>query len=88
MELLDLKLGGTATLDIVLEAPKDYFEEESDLKDEFEDDFDETSTNVYWWNFISLKRLEALHDIMDSFPEVVIVLSVASGIKVAEELKD
>jgi len=84
MELLDLKLGGTATLDIVLEAPKDYFEEESN----FEDDFDETSTNGYWWNIINIKRLEAVHDYMDSLPEVGKVLSVASGIKVAEELKD
>ena len=88
MELLDLKLGGTATLDIVLEAPKDYFEEESDFEDDFEDDFDETSTNGYWWNIISIKRLEAVHDYMDSLPEVGKVLSVASGIKIAEELKD
>ena len=88
MELLDLKLGGTATLDIVLEAPKDYFEEESDFEDDFEDDFDETSTNGYWWNIINIKRLEAVHDYMDSLPEVGKVLSVASGIKIAEELKD
>ena len=88
MELLDLKLGGTATLDIVLEAPKDYFEEESDFEDDFEDDFDETSTNGYWWNIINIKRLEAVHDYMDSLPEVGKVLSVASGIKVAKELKD
>ena len=90
MELLDLKLGGTAPLDIVLESPQDYVQEASDFDDDFEDDFgfDETSTNGYWWNIINIKRLEAVHDYMDSLPEVGKVLSVASGIKVAEELKD
>ena len=90
MELLDLKLGGTAPLDIVLESPQDYVQEASDFDDDFEDDFgfDETSSNGYWWNIINIKRLEAVHDYMDSLPEVGKVLSVASGIKVAEELKD
>ena len=90
MELLDLKLGGTAPLDIVLESPQDYAQESSEFDDDFEDDFgfDETSSNGYWWNIINIKRLEAVHDYVDSLPEVGKVLSVASGIKVAEELKD
>jgi predicted RND superfamily exporter protein len=90
MELLDLKLGGTAPLDIVLESPQDFVQESADFDDDFEDDFgfDETSSNGYWWNIINIKRLEAVHDYMDSLPEVGKVLSVASGIKVAEELKD
>ena len=90
MELLDLKLGGTAPLDIVLESPQDYVQESSEFDDDFEDDFgfDETTSNGYWWNIINIKRLEAVHDYMDSLPEVGKVLSVASGIKVAEELKD
>ena len=90
MELLDLKLGGTAPLDIVLESPQDYVKESSEFDDDFEDDFgfDETTSNGYWWNIINIKRLEAVHDYMDSLPEVGKVLSVASGIKVAEELKD
>ena len=90
MELLDLKLGGTAPLDIVLESPQDYVQESSEFDDDFEDDFgfDETSSNGYWWNIINIKRLEAVHDYVDSLPEVGKVLSVASGIKVAEELKD
>ncbi|GIT60556.1 MAG: hypothetical protein Ct9H300mP20_03830 [Gammaproteobacteria bacterium] len=35
-----------------------------------------------------LKDSKGVHDYMDSLPEVGKVLSVASGIKVAEELKD
>ena len=91
MELLDLKLGGTAPLDIILEAPESYFEEEkSDFEDDYEDDFEpeDSVTNGYWWNIINVKRLEAVHDYVDSLPEIGKVLSVASGIKVAKELKD
>ena len=88
MELLDLKLGGTAPLDIVLEAPSSYFEE-NEWEDDFDDfDDEENYTDGYWWNTIQIKELEAVHDYLDSLPEVGKVLSVASGIKVAEELKD
>ena len=59
-------------------------------KAEFEDDFgeDKVSDNGYWWNIISINRLEAVHDYIDSLPEVGKVLSIASGIKVAKELKN
>ena len=89
MELLDTKLGGTAPLDIVINAPPDWdraIEEEN-----FDDDFgfeDDESNNGYWWNTISLDQLEEIHDYLDSLPEIGKVLSVASGIKVARELKD
>ena len=46
------------------------------------------STNGYWWNTISIKRLEGVHDYLNSLPEIGKVLSVASGIKVAEQLND
>ena len=91
MELLDLKLGGTAPLDIILEAPQSYFEQkEIKFEDDFEDDFgeDKASNNGYWWNINSINRLEAVHDYIDSLPEVGKVLSIASGIKVAKELKN
>ena len=59
MELLDLKLGGTAPLDIVLEAPKEFFEETSGFDEDFEDDFgfDESQVNGYWWNIINIKHI-------------------------------
>ena len=88
MDLLDTRLGGTAPLDIVINAPSDWNIQE---EDNFDDDFgfeDEELQNGYWWNTISLDRLEAIHDYIDSLPEIGKVLSVASGIKVARELKD
>jgi predicted RND superfamily exporter protein len=93
MELLDTKLGGTAPLDIVINAPinwKGY--EEEDFEDDFgfDDDFgsEEEISNGYWWNTITLNQLEEIHDYLDSLPEIGKVLSVASGIKVARNLKD
>ena len=62
MELLDLKLGGTAPLDIILEAPQSYFEQkEIKFEAEFEDDFgeDKVSDNGYWWNIISNKQVRS-----------------------------
>ena len=94
MELLDTRLGGTAPLDIVINAPADWndgFEEEGDDDFAFEDDFgfeEEEIENGYWWNTIALDKLEEIHDYIDSLPEIGKVLSVASGIKVARELKD
>ena len=90
MDLLDTKLGGTAPLDIVINAPKDW-NDSLEVEESFDDDFgfeDEGSQDGYWWNTISLQRLENIHDYIDSLPEIGKVLSVASGIKVARELKD
>tara|TARA_B100001093_G_scaffold308381_1_gene294273 strand:- start:1489 stop:2739 length:1251 start_codon:yes stop_codon:yes gene_type:complete len=89
MELLDTKLGGTAPLDIVINAPSNWADEVEE--ESFDDDFgfdDEGPSNGYWWNTISLDQLEQIHDYVDSLPEIGKVLSVASGIKVARELKD
>ena len=89
MELLDTKLGGTAPLEIVINAPIGW--DQNTEEDNFDDDFgfeDDEPNNGYWWNTISLDQLEEIHDYVDSLPEIGKVLSVASGIKVARELKD
>tara|TARA_Y100000590_G_scaffold262477_1_gene294540 strand:+ start:1131 stop:3614 length:2484 start_codon:yes stop_codon:yes gene_type:complete len=93
MELLDLKLGGTAPLDIILNAPEQLPEEEKSLVEDFVDDFfdffdGDEEPNGYWWNTINIKKVEAVHDYLEDQPEIGKVLSVASGIKIAEELKD
>ena len=88
MELLDKKLGGTAPLDIVLNAPNDWSVEEEEFDDDFGFEENVDSINGYWWNTISISRLEEVHDYIESLPEIGKVLSVASGIKVARELND
>ena len=93
MELLDRKLGGTASLDIILNAPKQLPEEEKSLVEDFDDDFvdffnGDEELNGYWWNTINIKKVEAVHDYLEDQPEIGKVLSIASGIKVAEDLKE
>ena len=88
MEILDQNLGGTAPLDIVLNAPNDWSVEEEEFDDDFGFEENADSMNGYWWNTISISRLEEVHDYIESLPEIGKVLSVASGIKVARELND
>tara|TARA_B100001094_G_scaffold161392_1_gene156117 strand:+ start:816 stop:3284 length:2469 start_codon:yes stop_codon:yes gene_type:complete len=88
---IDSKLGGTATLDIIISQPEETFES-IEIDDEFfEDDlFDDENSSAagYWWNIYSLNELEKIHDYLDSIPEIGKVLSVASGVKLAREINN
>ena len=93
MLLLDQELGGTATLDILIDQPDAEIFNELDFEgdDLFEDDlFEDESSNAsgYWWNATSLAKLEKIHDYLDEIPEMGKVLSVASGIKLARMIND
>ena len=93
MLLLDQELGGTATLDILIDQPDAEIFDELDFEgdDLFEDDlFEDESSNAsgYWWNATSLAKLEKIHDYLDEIPEMGKVLSVASGIKLARMIND
>ena len=93
MLLLDEELGGTATLDILIDQPSDEIFDELDFDgdDLFEDDLfmdDSSEASGYWWNATSLAKLEEIHDYLDEIPEMGKVLSVASGIKLARMIKD
>ncbi len=88
---IDSKLGGTATLDIIISQPEDDFQSIEIEDDIFDDDLfeDETSSAAgYWWNIYSLNELEKIHDYLDSIPEIGKVLSVASGVKLAREINN
>ena len=93
MLLLDQELGGTATLDILIDQPDAEIFDELDFEgdDLFEDNlFEDESSNAsgYWWNATSLAKLEKIHDYLDEIPEMGKVLSVASGIKLARMIND
>ena len=93
MLLLDQELGGTATLDILIDQPDAEILDELDFEgdDLFEDNlFEDESSNAsgYWWNATSLAKLEKIHDYLDEIPEMGKVLSVASGIKLARMIND
>ena len=95
MSELDQKLGGTATLDIVIYEPDYSVENEEELSDEFDDlfdedifDDDESESSGFWWNTYNLKRLEEIHDYLDENENIGKVLSVSSGIKLARKIND
>ena len=95
MSELDEKLGGTATLDIIIYEPDNFLEDEEEVGDEFDDLFDEdifddnnSESSGYWWNIYNLKRLEEIHDYLDENENIGKVLSVSSGIKLARKIND
>ena len=93
MLLLDQELGGTATLEILIDQPPQQTFEDLELIDDdlFEDDLfadDSSKASGYWWNATSLAKLEEIHDYLDSIPEMGKVLSVVSGIKLARMIND
>ena len=83
LSLIDEKLGGTAPLDLVINAP---------IKEQIDDDFEDfddpfgmdDSVSGYWFTSQNLDRLEEIHDYLESRTEIGKVLSVSSGIKLAE----
>jgi predicted RND superfamily exporter protein len=93
MLLLDQELGGTATLEILIDQPPQQIFEDLEFIDDdlFEDDLfadDSSKASGYWWNATSLAKLEEIHDYLDSIPEMGKVLSVVSGIKLARMIND
>ena len=83
LSLIDEKLGGTAPLDIVINAPKTELVED-DFED-FDDPFgSDDSASGYWFTSQNLEKLEEIHDYLESRIEIGKVLSVSSGIKLAE----
>ena len=95
MTELDEKLGGTATLDIIIYEPDNYLDDKEEISEEFDDLFDEdifdddnSESSGYWWNIYNLKRLEEIHDYLDDNENIGKVLSVTSGIKLARKIND
>ncbi|MDC0418121.1 MMPL family transporter [Pelagibacteraceae bacterium] len=89
MKLIDDKLGGTTTLDVILKFPKKEEKEEKD--DEFsewdEENKDSTEDPAkYWFTRNKIDKILKVHDYLDSVPEIGKVMSFGSIIRVAEDL--
>ena len=83
LSLIDEKLGGTAPLDLVINAH--VTEQIDDDFEDFDDPFGmDDSASGYWFTSQNLDRLEEIHDYLESRTEIGKVLSVSSGIKLAE----
>jgi predicted RND superfamily exporter protein len=97
MKLIDEKLGGTAPLQVLLDLDVDRIfatdEDEETLMGEEDDDMDLWDIDVasdpaYWFTPFKIERIKRVHDYLDGLPEVGKVLSLASIIRVAEDLNE
>ena len=89
MKLIDDKLGGTTTLDIILKFPDNKENIEKD--DEFSEWDDDNQDNKedpakYWFTRNKIDKILKVHDYLDSLPEIGKVMSFGSIVRVAEDL--
>ena len=89
MKLIDDKLGGTTTLDIILKFPISKDKKVKD--DEFSEWDDDNQDNQedpakYWFTRNKIDKILRIHDYLNSLPEVGKVMSFGSIIRVAEDL--
>jgi len=87
MKLIDDKLGGTTSLDVIVKFPT------KELSNDDEDDFDSwdeetTDESKYWFTRNKIDKIIKVHDYLDSLDEVGKVLSFASMVRVAEDLNN
>ncbi|TNF34035.1 MAG: transporter [Gammaproteobacteria bacterium] len=99
MLLIDQELGGTTPLDVVIDAPKWFSEQEMNssaedaLFPELELELDsETEAGItatsYWFNYNMMEQIKHMHEYLDSLPETGKVLSIYTTVSMLEQLRD
>jgi predicted RND superfamily exporter protein len=98
MKLIDERLGGTTPLDVLLDLTEPEDEECADISqmDEDEKEYceelelikEESDPADYWFTPFKIERIKAVHDYLDSVPEVGKVLSLASILRAGESIND
>jgi len=98
LTLIDEKLGGTTPLEILIKFESDSLdflsaeelaemtEAEIAMEREYEDLY--ANTPEYWFTLAKIQRIKDVHDYLDGLPEIGKVLSLASAIRVAEDLAE
>ena len=96
LKLIDDKLGGTTPLEVLIrfEDDSDLFpspeelEEMSEYERELELEFAQSlaGSPEYWFTPDKVQRIKEVHDYLDGLPEIGKVLSLASAVRVAEEV--
>jgi len=88
MVKIDKTLGGTTPLDIVIDAPQDFLEEQAAFEAEFGDELGSggLSADSYWYNSYELETVQAIHDYLDDLPETGKVLSLATTMDMMTQL--
>jgi predicted RND superfamily exporter protein len=101
MELIDRQLGGTTPLDIIIDADPEFLDwqrqeqEYIDLDDDWSDEWEDEPTadaglpaTSYWYNELRLEELQSIHDYLDELPESGKVLSLATTMRMMQQLNN
>jgi predicted RND superfamily exporter protein len=98
MELIDRKLGGTTSLDVIINAPiadavaNEVPPSEDDDLSDFYADYDATqgglSSRSYWYNSWKLGDVAEIHEYLDNLPDTGKVISLATLTMILEQLDE
>ena len=98
LKVIDQKLGGTSPLDVIIDIDQPEASSQIPVSgvavngdDDFEE-FDEFESKEddgrYWFTADKMAKVTKIHDYLDSLPETGKVLSLATMLKIAEDLND
>jgi len=101
MKVIDQQLGGTTTLDLVVELdesleetlpvkkdtkPEAKLEDEEEF-DSFEEEFEETASEAqYWFTAEKMEKIERIHDYLNGLEQTGKVLSLGTMLKIGRTL--
>ena len=97
LKLIDEELGGTTPLEILIKFEDDYEElTPDDLKEMTEEEIQEEREYIeairtkpeLWFNPSKVQIIKKVHDYLDGLPEIGKVLSLASSVRVVEEIAE
>ena len=89
MSLLDEKLGGTLSFDVIVDLPLDPDEFDDSFGGGFDDGFGSDEDNdAYWFTAPKMNQIEEIHNYLDVDPQTGKVLSFGSVIQLAKILND
>ena len=86
LKLIDEKLGGTIPLDVIIRFKDAAFEDEDDELMALYPDLEANKAD-YWFTPYKIDRIKQVHDYLDALPAAGKVLSLASVIRVAEDIE-
>ena len=96
LKLIDEELGGTTPLEILINFPENTEHalstedleglSEYEIELELEHAKSLAASPEYWFTRDKVRRIKEVHDYLDGLPEIGKVLSLASGVRVAEEV--
>ncbi|UCD12843.1 MAG: MMPL family transporter [Nitrospinaceae bacterium] len=100
MRVIDMQLGGTTPLEVLIEPDKAYYAYLEELKnapaDEEADPFDDPfaaekppeQEENFWFHVDPLLQVEKIHDRLETLPEIGKVLSIATITKIIRDIND